>query len=95
MPSFLTSLNGQSEEIAHDYAEATRHAYPADRVVGRMGGCAPADAREGKGSHAGQGRARRRTPAMTPAQADDIHAYVIDRAWAAYKSQHRAGGGAR
>jgi quinohemoprotein ethanol dehydrogenase len=32
------------------------------------------------------------TPAMTPAQADDIHAYVIDRAWAAYKSQHQAGG---
>jgi hypothetical protein len=29
---------------------------------------------------------------MTPAQADDIHAYVIDRAWAAYKSQHQAGG---
>lgn len=27
---------------------------------------------------------------MTPAQADDIHAYVIDRAWAAYKSQSAA-----
>ena len=30
------------------------------------------------------------TPAMTPAQAEDIHAYVIDRAWAAYDSQHGA-----
>ena len=31
------------------------------------------------------------TPAMTLAQANDIQAYVIDRAWAAYESQHRAG----
>ncbi len=32
------------------------------------------------------------TPAMTIAQVDDIHAYVIERASAAYASQHRAGG---
>jgi hypothetical protein len=30
------------------------------------------------------------TPAMTPAEADDIHAYVIDRAWAAYNVQRDA-----
>ncbi|MBS0394193.1 MAG: PQQ-binding-like beta-propeller repeat protein [Proteobacteria bacterium] len=30
------------------------------------------------------------TPAMTPAEADDIQAYVIDRAWAAYEAQQRA-----
>lgn len=30
------------------------------------------------------------TPAMTAAQADDIHAYVIDRAWAAYRAQQAA-----
>jgi quinohemoprotein ethanol dehydrogenase len=29
-------------------------------------------------------------PAMTAAQADEIHAYVIDRAWAAYRAQHPA-----
>lgn len=29
-------------------------------------------------------------PAMTPAEADDLHAYVIDRAWAAYRAQQRA-----
>ena len=28
------------------------------------------------------------TPAMTREQADDVHAYVIDRAWAAYHAQH-------
>jgi quinohemoprotein ethanol dehydrogenase len=27
-------------------------------------------------------------PALTAAEADDIHAYVIDRAWAAYTQQH-------
>ncbi len=27
-------------------------------------------------------------PALTSAEADDIHAYVIDRAWAAYRQQH-------
>jgi quinohemoprotein ethanol dehydrogenase len=30
------------------------------------------------------------TPAMTVSQADDIHAYVIDRAWAAYERQRKA-----
>lgn len=30
------------------------------------------------------------TPAMTASQADDIHAYVIDRAWAAYELQRSA-----
>jgi len=30
------------------------------------------------------------TPAMTQAEADDIHAYVIDRAWAAYNAQRDA-----
>jgi alcohol dehydrogenase (cytochrome c)/quinohemoprotein ethanol dehydrogenase len=30
------------------------------------------------------------TPAMTAGQADDIHAYVIDRAWAIYQLQHKA-----
>ena len=32
------------------------------------------------------------TPAMTAQQAEDIHAWVIDRAWAAYQAQHGAGG---
>jgi quinohemoprotein ethanol dehydrogenase len=31
-----------------------------------------------------------RTPPLTVSQADDIHAYVIDRAWAAYDAQGRA-----
>lgn len=31
------------------------------------------------------------TPAMTASQADDIHAYVIDRAWAAYEAQRSTG----
>jgi len=49
------------------------------------------------GSHSKQGmlsfasaRAIPPTPAMTEAQADDIHAYVIDRAWAAYNTQRAA-----
>ena len=49
------------------------------------------------GSHSKQGmlsfasaRAIPPTPAMTQAQADDIHAYVIDRAWAAYNMQRGA-----
>ena len=49
------------------------------------------------GSHSKQGmlsfasaRAIPPTPAMTQAQADDIHAYVIDRAWAAYNTQRGA-----
>jgi quinohemoprotein ethanol dehydrogenase len=49
------------------------------------------------GSHSKQGmlsfaspRAIPPTPAMTQAEADDIHAYVIDRAWAAYNSQQAA-----
>jgi quinohemoprotein ethanol dehydrogenase len=29
------------------------------------------------------------TPALTQSEADDIYAYVIDRAWAAYEQQHR------
>jgi hypothetical protein len=29
-------------------------------------------------------------PALSAAQADDIHAYLIDRAWAAYRQQHGA-----
>jgi quinohemoprotein ethanol dehydrogenase len=31
------------------------------------------------------------TPGMKPEQADDIHAYVIDHAWAAYEAQHSVG----
>ena len=31
-------------------------------------------------------------PALSPAEADDIHAYVIDRAWAAYKLEHGSAG---
>jgi len=30
------------------------------------------------------------TPAMTAGQADDIRAYVIDRAWALYQLQQKA-----
>jgi quinohemoprotein ethanol dehydrogenase len=30
------------------------------------------------------------TPALTQSEADDIHAYAIDRAWAAYEQQQRA-----
>jgi quinohemoprotein ethanol dehydrogenase len=49
------------------------------------------------GSHSNQGmlsfasaRTIPPTPAMTQAEADDIHAYVIDRAWAAYNAQRDA-----
>ncbi|HVN44540.1 MAG TPA: PQQ-binding-like beta-propeller repeat protein [Steroidobacteraceae bacterium] len=49
------------------------------------------------GTHSRQGmlsfsaaRAIPPTPAMTQAQADDIHAYVIARAWAAYDAQRSA-----
>jgi mono/diheme cytochrome c family protein len=49
------------------------------------------------GSHSSQGmlsfasaRAIPPTRAMTQAEADDIHAYVIDRAWAAYNTQRDA-----
>jgi hypothetical protein len=31
---------------------------------------------------------------MTVSQADDIHAYVIDRAWAEYERRPKAGAGA-
>ena len=33
--------------------------------------------------------------ALTKDEADDIHAYVIDRAWAAYKEQRTSDGKAR
>ena len=46
------------------------------------------------GSHRAQGMlafgvaaATPATPALTASDADDIHAYVIDRAWAAYDQQ--------
>jgi hypothetical protein len=33
--------------------------------------------------------------ALSTAEADDIHAYVIDRAWAAYRLEHGSAGESR